>query len=65
MSHTDWNLVALPLAYLDPGTGAMILQVIAAGVAGAVVFCKYQGRRFLRFLHIGSKNDAGDDGGTG
>ena len=27
-------------AYLDPGTGSMLLQVILAGIAGIGVFCK-------------------------
>jgi hypothetical protein len=35
------------LAYLDPGSGSMILQMILAGIAGLVVFLRYQGRRVV------------------
>jgi hypothetical protein len=49
------------LAYLDPGAGSMILQALAAGVAGvAVVGRLYWGRlkRALRFGRAGSKSDS-------
>jgi len=38
------------LAYLDPGSGAILLQMLVAGVAGVVVFFKYQGRRVKSFF---------------
>ncbi len=39
--------VAAPAhAYLDPGTGAMFLQIILGGVAGAVVVCRLYWQRF-------------------
>ncbi len=38
----------LTLAYLDPGTGTMILQAVLGGVAGIAVFLKTRGRRLLR-----------------
>ena len=34
-------------AYLDPGTGSLVLQALVAGFAGFVVAGKY-GRRWLR-----------------
>lgn len=40
------------LAYLDPGTGSIILQILAGGVAAAAVTGKLFWRRILRFLHI-------------
>jgi hypothetical protein len=40
------------LAYLDPGSGSMILQAIAAGLAGVAVTAKLWWRRLLRFLRI-------------
>ncbi len=40
------DLGAPALAYLDPGTGAMFLQIILGGVAGAVVICKLYWQRF-------------------
>lgn len=40
------------LAYLDPGTGSVILQALVGGVAGVVVIVKMGGRKFLSFLPI-------------
>ena len=40
------------LAYLDPGSGSMILQIIACGLAAVAVTAKLYWNRFLRFLHI-------------
>jgi hypothetical protein len=40
------------LAYLDPGSGSMILQVIAGGVAAVAVTAKLYWRKLLRFLRI-------------
>lgn len=37
-------------AYLDPGTGSMIIQVIVGGVAGAIVIVKMQWARIQRFF---------------
>lgn len=61
MSSLANELLTLPLAYLDPGTGAMILQLIAAGIAGVVVFFKFTGRRFMSLFRFGSKSE--DEGG--
>jgi hypothetical protein len=36
------------IAYLDPGTGSLVVQAVLGGVAGAVVFFKVMGRRVLR-----------------
>ena len=43
------------IAYLDPGTGSMLLQVIVGGVAAIGVTAKFYWRRVLRFLRI--RND--------
>jgi len=40
------------LAYLDPGSGSMILQIIAGGVAAVAVTAKLYWRKLLRFLRI-------------
>ena len=40
------------LAYLDPGTGTLILQMIGGGVAALAVTMKLYGRRILRFLRL-------------
>jgi hypothetical protein len=39
-------------AYLDPGSGSMMLQIIAGGLAAAAVTLKVYWRRLLVFLHI-------------
>lgn len=48
------------LLYLDPGSGAMLLQMLVAGVAGLFLFIKYQGRRFLGFFSGGRRDRAPD-----
>jgi hypothetical protein len=35
-------------AYIDPGTGSILLQAILGGVAGLVVFFKTTGRRLFK-----------------
>jgi hypothetical protein len=40
------------LAYLDPGSGSMILQILAGGVAAVAVTAKLYWNRILRFLRI-------------
>jgi len=50
------------LAYLDPGSGSMILQMILAGVAGLVVFLRYQGKRLVElFRRPVDDEDSGQD----
>ena len=39
-------------AYLDPGSGSMILQMIAGGTAAIAVTGKLYWRRLLKFLRI-------------
>jgi hypothetical protein len=40
------------LAYLDPGTAGILLQMLGGGVAALAVAIKLFWRRILRFLHI-------------
>ena len=40
------------LAYLDPGSVSMILQILAGGVAAVAVTAKLYWNRVLRFLRI-------------
>ena len=40
------------LGYLDPGSGSMILQIIAGGLAAAAVTAKLYWGRLLKFLRI-------------
>jgi O-antigen/teichoic acid export membrane protein len=39
-------------AYLDPGTGSMLVQLVVGGVAAAAVTAKFYWRRLLRLLRI-------------
>jgi hypothetical protein len=41
------------LAYLEPGTGSMVLQIIAGGLAAVAVAAKFYWRRLLRLLGVG------------
>ena len=45
-------------AYLDPGSGSMILQAVVGGVAAVAVAGKFYWRRFLGFIGIRRKNDS-------
>jgi hypothetical protein len=36
------------VAYLDPGTGSLVVQAVLGGVAGAVVLFKTMGRRMMK-----------------
>lgn len=40
------------LAYLDPGSGSMILQILAGGLAAVAVTAKLYWNKILRFLRI-------------
>jgi hypothetical protein len=40
------------LAYLDPGSSSIIIQMIAGGVAALAVTAKLFWGQILRFLHI-------------
>ncbi len=45
------------LAYLDPGSGSMIVQLLAGGVAAAAVAGKLYWRRLLTVLHLRKPED--------
>jgi hypothetical protein len=47
------------LAYLDPGSGSLLLQAIAGGVAGAAVVGKLFWRRILTLLRIRKPEEEG------
>jgi hypothetical protein len=46
-------------AYLDPGTGSMILQVLLGGFAGVALAGKLYWRRFL--VMIGARSETADE----
>ncbi len=45
------------LAYIDPGTGSMILQLLLGGVAGVWIILKLFGQRILAFFGKKPKAD--------
>ena len=45
------------LAYLDAGSGSMIVQIIVGGFAAAAVSLKLFWNRVLTFLHIKKKDE--------
>ena len=49
-------------AYLDPGTGSIVLQVIVGGFAGLAVFFKMFGRRMMFWK---KDNELTEGDGTG
>lgn len=42
----------LPIAYLDAGTGSMLLQLLVGGIAAIGVAAKFYWRRLLKLLRI-------------
>jgi hypothetical protein len=46
------------LAYLDPGSSSLILQMIGGGVAALAVAAKVFWHRILTFLHLKPRDDA-------
>lgn len=44
-------------AYLDPGTGSMLLQLLLGGIAGLAIAAKLYWYRFLSLFGIKSKTD--------
>lgn len=43
-----WN--AFPVAYLDPGTGSMVLQFLVGGILGSLLILKIFWRKILGFF---------------
>lgn len=48
------------IAYLDPGTGSVMLQVIVGGFAGIAVFFKMFGRKLVFWKKTDSELTTGD-----
>ena len=49
-------------AYIDPGTGSLILQGLLAAIAGAMVTAKFYWHRIMTFFGF-RKDHEGDDQG--
>ncbi len=45
------------LAYLDPGSGSMLLQVLLGGIAGIAVSIKMFGKRVTRIFTFWKKHE--------
>jgi hypothetical protein len=50
--------VAAILAYLDAGSGSMIVQLLLGGFAAVVVTIRLWWRRMLRFLRLRPREEA-------
>jgi hypothetical protein len=46
------------LAYLDPGTGSMVLQLLLGGIAGVVVILKLYWRRFVGLFRGNAREES-------
>jgi hypothetical protein len=60
-------LLAIPApahAYLDPGTGSLILQGLVAAFAGAVLALKLYWSRIKAFFSGANRGVEGDEGGA-
>ena len=56
-------LLANPLAahaYIDPGAGSMLLQLLLGGVAGAFVFFRLFKQKLFRLLGFGKEDQKSD-----
>lgn len=49
-------------AYLDPGSGSMLLQVLLGGIAGIAVSIKMFGKRITRIFTFWKKHEDEEDG---
>ncbi len=45
-------------AYLDPGTGSMLVQMLLGGVAGAMVIGKLYWHQVKAFFGLGTENNS-------
>ena len=53
-----WLLLTVPVyAYLDPGSGSMLLQLLLGGLAGLAIVLKLYWQRFLALFGIEKKKE--------
>jgi hypothetical protein len=45
------------LAYLDPGSGSMLVQLVLGGVAGLVLIVKLYWQKLLRLIGLRSRDE--------
>lgn len=53
-----WSLALPAYAYLDPGTGSVLLQGLLAGIAGGMAILKLYWRRFKAFFLRGKAKES-------
>jgi hypothetical protein len=60
---SDWQFPGLiPLMYLDPGSGSMIIQLIIAGILGAIFLLRgYWQKLFQKFRKPKDKDEDTND----
>jgi len=49
----------LQIAYIDPLSGGLLVQLLLGGIAGAVLFLKVQGRRIRGWFAPRKQKDSG------
>lgn len=54
-------MIQTSLAYIDAGTGSLLIQMLTGGVAAAAVVLKMYWRRIRKFLHIGKPEETEAD----
>lgn len=65
---TAWCVVMAErpaLAYVDPNSGSMLLQLILGGAAGLALIAKLYWRRFLSIIGLRRRDSIPDDRPTG
>lgn len=48
---------SVALAYVDPGAGSMLMQLLLGGVAGLLIAARLWGRKIARFFGLGKDRD--------
>jgi hypothetical protein len=61
----SFTVTAPAYAYLDPGTGSMLLQLLLGGVAGALVIGKLYWARIKSIFGSGPSSDSRRDPDAG
>jgi hypothetical protein len=57
----EWNkIMAGLLAYLDPGTGSMVLQFLVGGFLAIAIAAKIFWQRIVNLFKTGKKEDEGE-----
>lgn len=55
-------MIIAPIAYMDPGTGSLFLQLLLGGVAGALVVIKLFWHKILSFFGANQEPEPEESG---